>query len=115
MNGAMITRQSGNRLADDLRKRRFQYDRKRATSKPALHENSITHWKTPSGGIPAGAVGGQMGSATCTKYTCSPTGLLALSSETATIYNPFGAIVGNKDILVDENEEGLLVVIAVRC
>ena len=81
----------------------------------ARSSGALSHWKTPVGGIAAGAVGGQMGSAVCTKYDCSPTGLKTLGSTTDTIWNDFGLIAGNKDIIVGTNDAGLLVVIAVRC
>ncbi len=110
-----ITTATAQAIAKDMRSRRFAYERKRAGRRQTSTELPVMHYKTPSGGIPAGVAGGQMGSAVCTKYECSATGLKTLGTQTDTIWNDFGAIVGNKDIIVDTNDAGLLVVIAVRC
>lgn len=72
---------------------------------------SLLHYKTPGGGIPARS-GLQMGSATCTKYSVSSTGLKTLTATTDTVYNDSDdAIGGSEDIRAGRNDAGLLVAV----
>ncbi len=114
--GHTITRESGEKLSKDLRHRRFQYERQRGKQRVILDSQPILHFKAPGGGIPAFNTGsGAMGSASCTVYKSSDSGVLTSTSETRTIYNAAGAVTANAWGIAALNEAGLWVVIVERC
>lgn len=111
-----LTRESGDKLARDLRTTRFARQPQRAKNRAILSDfGRCLHFKAPSGGIPAfNTSTATLGSASCTSYTCSDSGVLT-SSETVTIYNAAGAVAANAWGVAMLNDAGLWVVIVEKC
>ena len=76
---------------------------------------TLMHFKAPAGGIPAFNTGtSTMGSASCTTYTSSTSGVLS-SGSSVTVYNAAGAVAANAWGIAMRNDAGLWVVIVERC
>lgn len=113
--GHTVTRQTGQILANDLRTRRFAYERQRAGRRPIAGEPSpVIHFKSKVGGIPAISTL-TMGSASCDKYDCDSSGVLSDSGDDVTIYNMAGAFAANTLGVAALNEQGLYVAIVEKC
>lgn len=76
--------------------------------------NDIVHFKSPVGGIPA-ITTLTMGSATCDRYSCTTTGVLADSGEDITIYNAHAAFAASTLGTAALNDAGLWVAITENC
>lgn len=115
--GHTLTKESGEIIAGDLRKRRFNYEPPRAVPKARSGGDGsrIKHVRAPAGGVAAFNAGTlTMGSATCTEYICSSSGVLTAGAPLV-CYNAAGAVAANAFGLVMENEAGLWVWIVERC
>ncbi len=110
--GHTITRESGELLGSDLRKRRFGATR-RSSKRRVSTSSDPRHFRTPSGGIPAyNDSTKQLGSATCREWVSSETGVLSDNGNDEVIYNQHPSrIPGSTYVLATENEAGLLVVV----
>lgn len=75
----------------------------------------VKHVKAPVGGVPAFDSGTlTLGSATCTEYTCSASGVLSAGSSLV-CYNAAGEIAGDAYGIAALNEAGLWVWIVEAC
>ena len=113
--GRKITREGGEMIANDFRKRRFNHTRRRAHFNRAVLENVLRHVKTKADCVARNITTGAMTKVLCDLYIVAEDGTLIDSTEDIYVFNPGGLVTSGTWMTILLNEAGQYEFVVARC
>lgn len=112
--GHTLSKRSGEIVAADLRKRRWDYTPEKVHHNRNARPNELIHVKTKAACGSRNGTTGAMSAVSCDRYNVAPGGTVTDSNEDITVLNPFNVSVPSGswcDVLLNEAGEYEFVVV----